>query len=100
MASGDGSVPEDGLVPCGHSQDRGPDRPQVHVLPSVREPLGVPVATASSPASTRVRQSGGGAGCWRWAMARGVRWSPGPLARRGAISPWGLCRRSHGRLRW
>jgi transposase len=39
-ASGYWSVPEDGLLQFGHSQDHRPDRPQVQVMLAVLDPLG------------------------------------------------------------
>ena len=44
-ASGYGSVTEDGLFQFGHSKDHRPDLPQVKVMQSVLDPLGLPVAT-------------------------------------------------------
>ncbi len=44
-ASGYGSVTEDGLFQFGHSKDHRPDLPQVKVMQSVLDPLGMPVAT-------------------------------------------------------
>jgi transposase len=66
-ASGYWSVTEDGLFQFGHSQDHRPDLPQVKVMLSALDPLGMPVATAvvpgqraddplSMPAITRVRE--------------------------------------------
>jgi transposase len=48
-ASGYWSVPEDGLCPFGHSQDHRPDLPQVKVMLSALDPLGLPVATDVVP---------------------------------------------------
>jgi transposase len=48
-ASGYWSVTEDGLFQFGHSQDHRPDLPQVKVLLSVLDPLGLPVATDVVP---------------------------------------------------
>jgi transposase len=48
-ASGDGAVTEDGLFQCGHSQDHRPDLPQVTVMLSALDPLGLPVATDVVP---------------------------------------------------
>jgi transposase len=48
-ASGDWRVTEDGRFQFGHSQDHGPDLPQVKVLRSVLDPLGWPVATDVGP---------------------------------------------------
>jgi transposase len=67
-ASGYGTVSEDGLFPCGHRTDHRPDLPQVKVMVSALDPLGLPVATdvvpgpraddpLSVPAITRVRES-------------------------------------------
>jgi hypothetical protein len=67
-ASGYWRVTEDGLFQCGHSKDHRPDLPQVKVMLSVLDPLGLPVATDSVPgqraddplylpAITRVRES-------------------------------------------
>ncbi len=67
-ASGYWAVTEDGLFQFGPSQDHRPDLPQVKVLLSALDPLGVPVATAvvpgqradapwDVPAMTRVRES-------------------------------------------
>ncbi len=69
-ASGYWRVTEDGLFPFGHSKDHRPDLPQVKVMLSVLEPLGLPVATdvvpgqraddpLYLPAITRVRESVG-----------------------------------------
>ena len=44
-ASGYVSVTEDGLFQFGHSKDHRPDLPQVKVVQSVLDPLGMPVAT-------------------------------------------------------
>jgi transposase len=48
-ASGYWSVTEDGLFQFGHSQDHRPDLPQVKVMLSVLDPLGLPVATDVVP---------------------------------------------------
>jgi len=66
-ASGHGTGTEDGLCPCGHRQDPRPDLPQVQVMVSALEPLGLPVAPdvvpgqradepLSLPALARVRE--------------------------------------------
>jgi transposase len=67
-ASGYWSVTEDGLFQFGHSKDHRPDLPQVKVMLSALDPLGLPVATdvvpgqraddpLYVPAITRVRSS-------------------------------------------
>lgn len=67
-ASGYWTVPEDGLFQFGHSKDHRPDLPQVKVMLSALDPLGLPVATdivpghraddpLDVPAITRVRES-------------------------------------------
>jgi transposase len=67
-ASGYWTVTEDGLFQFGHSKDHRPDLPQVKVMLSVLDPLGLPVATdvvpgqraddpLYLPAVTRVRES-------------------------------------------
>jgi transposase len=67
-ASGYWRVTEDGLFQFGHSKDHRPDLPQVKVMLSVLDPLGLPVATdvvpgqraddpLYIPAITRVRES-------------------------------------------
>jgi transposase len=48
-ASGYWSVTEDGLFQFGHSKDHRPDLPQVKVMLSVLDPLGLPVATDVVP---------------------------------------------------
>ena len=48
-ASGYVSVTEDGLFQFGHSKDHRPDLPQVKVVQSVLDPLGMPVATQVVP---------------------------------------------------
>ena len=48
-ASGYWSVTEDGLFQFGHSQDHRPDLPQVKVMLSALDPLGLPVATEVVP---------------------------------------------------
>jgi transposase len=69
-ASGYWSVTEDRLFQFGHSKDHRPDLPQVKVMLSVLDPLGLPVATdvvpgqraddpLYLPAITRVRESVG-----------------------------------------
>ena len=69
-ASGYWRVTEDGLFQFGHSKDHRPDLPQVKVMLSVLDPLGLPVATdivpgqraddpLYMPAITRVRESVG-----------------------------------------
>jgi transposase len=69
-ASGYWRVTEDGLFQFGHSKDHRPDLPQVKVMLSVLDPLGLPVATdvvpgqraddpLYLPAITRVRESMG-----------------------------------------
>jgi transposase len=69
-ASGYWRVTEDGLFPCGHRKDHRPDLPQVKVMLSVLDPLGLPVATdivpgqraddpLYIPAIARVRESVG-----------------------------------------
>lgn len=66
-ASGYGSVTEDGLCQFGHSKDHRPDLPQVKIMISALDPLGMPVATdvvpgqcaddpLYVPAITRVRE--------------------------------------------
>jgi transposase len=66
-ASGYWRVTEDGRLQCGHRKDHRPDLPQVNVMRSVLDPLGLPVATAIVlgpraddplylPAITRVRE--------------------------------------------
>jgi transposase len=67
-ASGYGTVTEDGLFQVEHSKDHRPDLPQVKVMISALDPLGMPVATDVVPgqraddplyllAITRVRES-------------------------------------------
>ena len=67
-ASGYWTVTEDGLFQFGHSKDHRPDLPQVKVMLSVLDPLGLPVATDIVPGQraddplyvpciTRVRES-------------------------------------------
>ena len=69
-ASGYWRVTEDGLFQFGHSKDHRPDLPQVKVMLSVLDPLGLPVATdivpgqraddpLYRPAITRVRANVG-----------------------------------------
>jgi transposase len=69
-ASGYWRVTEDGLFQFGHSKDHRPDLPQVKVMLSVLDPLGLPVATdivpgqraddpLYIPAIARVRESVG-----------------------------------------
>jgi transposase len=69
-ASGYWRVTEDGLFQFGHSKDHRPDLPQVKVMLSVLDPLGLPVATDVVPGQraddplyvptiTRVRESMG-----------------------------------------
>jgi transposase len=48
-ASGYWSVTEDGLFQFGHSKDHRPDLPQVKVMLSVLDPLGLPVVTDVVP---------------------------------------------------
>jgi transposase len=48
-ASGHGTVTEDGLFQFGHSKDHRPDLPQVKVMVSALDPLGMPVATDVVP---------------------------------------------------
>jgi transposase len=48
-ASGHWSVTEDGLFQFGHSKDHRPDLPQVKVMLSALDPLGLPVATDVVP---------------------------------------------------
>src|SRR5919198_1654924 len=66
-ASGYWTVNEDGLFQLGHSKDHRPDLPQVKVMVSALDPLGMPVATdvvagqgaddpVYLPAITRVRE--------------------------------------------
>ncbi len=72
-ASGHWSVTEDGLFQFGHSKDHRPDLPQVKVMISALDPLGMPVATdvvpgqraddpLYIPAITRVREGLGRCG--------------------------------------
>jgi transposase len=66
-ASGHGTVTEDGLFQFGHSKDHRPDLPQVKIMVSALDPLGMPVVTdvvpgqraddpLYVPALTRVRE--------------------------------------------
>jgi transposase len=48
-ATGSWSVTEDGLFPCGPRQDHRPDRPQVKIMLSALDPLGLAVATDVVP---------------------------------------------------
>src|SRR5215217_2779697 len=48
-ASGYWSVTEDGLFQFGHSKDHRPDLPQVKIMISALDPLGLPVATDVVP---------------------------------------------------
>ncbi|MBI3973994.1 MAG: transposase [Chloroflexi bacterium] len=48
-ASGDGPVTPDGLFQFGHSKDHRPDLPQVKVMRSTLDPLGLPLATDVLP---------------------------------------------------
>jgi transposase len=48
-AHGHWRVTADGLCPCGHSTDQRPDLPQVTIMVSALEPLGMPVATDVVP---------------------------------------------------
>jgi transposase len=72
-ANGYWSVTEDGLFQFGHSKDHRPDLPQVKIMVSALDPLGMPVATdvvpgqraddpLYVPAITRVRESLGRSG--------------------------------------
>jgi transposase len=72
-ASGYGSVTADGRCQFGHSKDHRPDLPQVKIMMSALDPLGLPVATdvvpgqraddpLSVPAITRGRESLGRCG--------------------------------------
>jgi transposase len=72
-ASGHWTVTEDGLFQFGHSKDHRPDLPQVKVMVSALDPLGMPVATdvipgqraddpLYLPAIARVRESLGRCG--------------------------------------
>jgi transposase len=72
-ASGHWTVTEDGLFQFGHSKDHRPDLPQVKVMLSALDPLGMPVATdvvagqraddpLYIPAITRVREGLGRGG--------------------------------------
>lgn len=72
-ALGYGSVTPEGLFQFGHSKDHRPDLPQVKVMLSTLDPLGLPVATQVvsgeraddplyRPAIQRVRESLGGRG--------------------------------------
>jgi transposase len=72
-ANGHGTVTEDGRLPFGQSKDHRPDLPQVKIMVSALEPLGMPVATdvvsgqrAEAPwyvpAITRVREGLGRCG--------------------------------------
>ena len=72
-ASGYWSVTEDGLFQFGHSKDHRPDLPQVKIMMSALDPLGLPVATdvvpgqraddpRYVPAITQVRESLGRCG--------------------------------------
>lgn len=67
-ASGYWSVTEDGIFQLGHSKDRRPDLPQVKIMLSTLDPLGLPLVTEVlpgqraddplyTPAITRVRAS-------------------------------------------
>jgi transposase len=67
-ASGHWPVTEDGLFQFGHSKDHRPDLPQVKIMVSVLDPMGMPVVTdvvagqraddpLYVPAITRVRES-------------------------------------------
>jgi hypothetical protein len=60
-ASGYWRVTEDGLFQFGPSKDHRPDWPQVKVLLSVLDPLGLPVATDSVPGPRAFIQAGGDA---------------------------------------
>jgi transposase len=48
-ARGHWTVTEDGRFPCGPSKDHRPDLPQVKVMQSALDPLGMPVATDVVP---------------------------------------------------
>jgi transposase len=48
-ANGHWSVTEEGRLQFGHSQDHRPDLPQVKVMRSALDPLGMPVATDVVP---------------------------------------------------
>jgi transposase len=48
-ANGHWSVTEDGLFQFGHSKDHRPDLPQVKIMVSALDPLGLPVATDGVP---------------------------------------------------
>jgi len=72
-ASGYWSVTDDGLFQFGHSKDHRPDLPQVKIMMSALDPLGMPVATdvvsgqraddpLYVPGITRVRESLGRCG--------------------------------------
>jgi transposase len=47
--NGHWSVTEDGRFQCGHSKDHRPDLPQVKIMVSALDPLGMPVATDVVP---------------------------------------------------
>jgi transposase len=44
-ANGHWTVTDDGLFQCGHSKDHRPDLPQLKIMVSALDPLGMPVAT-------------------------------------------------------
>jgi transposase len=48
-ASGSWAVTPEGVFQCGHSKDHRPDLPQVKVMMSTLDPLGLPLATAVVP---------------------------------------------------
>ena len=94
-ASGYWSVTEDGLFQFGHSKDHRPDLPQVKVMLSVLDPLGLPVATdvvpgqraddpLYVPAITRVRASLGRRGLLYVGDGK-----MGALETRASLRAWG-----------
>jgi transposase len=96
-ASGYWHVTEDGLFQFGHSKDHRPDLPQVKVMLSVLDPLGLPVATdivpgqraddpLYLPAIARVRESLGRRGLLYVGDCK-----MGALATRAALQAGGDC---------
>lgn len=108
-ANGHWTVTEDGWFQFDHSQDHRPDLPQVTIMVSALDPLGMPVATdvvpgqrAADPPCTSqpscvCGRAWGSAGCCMWAIVRWLPWRLEPFSRREVMMTCARCRRAHCR---
>src|SRR5258706_10492651 len=81
-ASGYWSVSEDGLFQLGYSKDHRPDLPQLKVMLSALDPLGLPLTRCTFRRFSKSVKVCRSMACSMWATARWQPWPRGPMCKR------------------